>query len=206
MKAAITLAVAAGCAFLTLAWVWGQVPPAASRFASEIGRPEQACKASEVEAVEGPRPRLLAASTPEEVREVIRYCRSAGPERAAHLRSAALASDDPLVVGNAVRALGRLGVFASDVELARLLDDPRQRVRQEAIRALGASGDATDLPRLSSILNKRDPTLGPLAIEAIGRLRDGAGRELLESLCRGTRLSDVERTFASTVLAAMRDS
>jgi len=56
-------------------------------------------------------------TTPAEVREVVHATRSATSEEAKDLRRLALTSSDPLVIGNAVRALGRLGEFASDPNL-----------------------------------------------------------------------------------------
>lgn len=105
-----------------------------------------------------------------DLRVFLREVKAAGREDEDDLRHLALHSKDPLVAGNAIRALGRLGLVAGDEEWTALLDDPRMRVRQEIVRALGQSKD----PRVAAVLhrmsNGNDPTLRTIAIHSLAQL------------------------------------
>src|SRR5688572_21714705 len=100
------------------------------------------------EAARGPGPRREqpaartaappSARTPAELRSFLRWCEGADPGSVPALRSA-VDSGDPLVAGNALRALRRLGAL-DDVTAIALLDDARPRVRQEAVLCLGSIG------------------------------------------------------------------
>jgi HEAT repeat protein len=145
---------------------------------------------------------VMQATTPADVRTVTRFCRKAGEGDVAALRYAATKSDDPLVVGNALRALGRLGAFAGDAELEALLTDERQRVRQEAVIALGYSGSgAAAVERLVPLVEERDPMLRPLALQALGRLGGEQARDVLKSVLSDERSSEAERALAREGLA-----
>jgi HEAT repeat protein len=144
---------------------------------------------------------VMQATTPAEVRTVTRFCNKAGPGDIAALRHAATKSDDPLVVGNALRALGRLGAFAGDAELEALLADERQRVRQEAVIALGYSGSAGAVERLVPLAEERDPMLRPLVLQALGRLGGEQARAVLKSVLSDASSSEAERALAREGLA-----
>ncbi len=144
---------------------------------------------------------VMQATTPAEVRTVTRFCRAAQQSDVDALRYAATRSPDPLVVGNALRALGRLGAFAGDAELEALLTDERQRVRQEAVIALGYSGSASAVERLAPLAEERDPLLRPLVLQALGRLGGEHARIVLESVLSDERSSEAERALAREGLA-----
>jgi HEAT repeat protein len=139
---------------------------------------------------------VMYATTPAEVRAVRRYCRSAEHDDVDTLRHAATQSSDPLVAGNAMRALGRLGAFAGDAELEAMLADERQRVRQEAVIALGQSGSPSAVERLLPLLEEDDPMLRPLVLQALGRLGGDKARAVLERV-----LADESATAADRALA-----
>jgi len=63
----------------------------------------------------------LAPKDDAEAREVVRFARDADLRQLASLERM-LAVEEPLVVGNAVRALGRLGLFTSGSRYVHLLD------------------------------------------------------------------------------------
>lgn len=135
---------------------------------------------------------------------MVRTSGEAGPEAALELRRVALGSSDPLVAGNAVRALGRLGAVAGEVDLLRLLSDRRPRVRQEIVMALGASGDPRVLDDLAPMLVAEDPSIRTLAIQAIGRIGSPRARELLTEACQDADRTDVERVFLRNALTRLR--
>jgi hypothetical protein len=112
------------------------------------------------------------------------------------LRLAALESDDPYVVGNAIHALGILGRVAGDRELIAMIDDPRLRVRQELVRSLGASSDVSAVAVLGRVIAGDDPTLRPLALQALGRLGGDEARRLIASTLDDPRSDAVELAFA----------
>jgi HEAT repeat protein len=141
----------------------------------------------------------LVARTPEEVRAVVGYCNGAGPDDVTDLRRLA-AGPDPLVAGNAVRALGRLGACPSGEELERLLADPRPRVRQEAIIALGWAGTDEAVERLERILDEDEASAAPLAIQALGRLGGEKARAVLSRRLARSTTDDVERAFLREAL------
>jgi HEAT repeat protein len=112
------------------------------------------------------------ATTPAEVRTVVLECRAAGPDDVEWLRDVALRSPDPLVAGNALRALGGIVSIAGDEELTALLVDPRLRLRQEAVIALGRSRDPAALPLLEEVLERGEPETAPLAQYGVNHLGD----------------------------------
>jgi len=145
---------------------------------------------------------MFETGSPADVREVVQFCRNAGRGDVAGLRHVALRSPDPLVVGNALSALGRLGALVGDGELCALLGDPRIRVRQEAIVALGKSSDASVVVLLTPFLEQSDPKLRPLVIQALGRLDCAAARAALEGYASGaTGATEQERAFLGAALS-----
>lgn len=142
------------------------------------------------------------AQTPAQLRAIVHFCREAGVADSAELRSLALSSLDPLVAGNALRALGRLGAVARDPELIALLEDARPRVRQEVVIALGRSNYAPVVVDLLPLLDRDDPALRPLLLHALGRLGGTRGRERLAAVVEDLRSSEIDRAFARAALAA----
>lgn len=134
--------------------------------------------------------------TPQRLRSVVRYCREAEHSSEARLKQVALTSGDPLVAGNSIRALGRLGLARSDTGMADLLNDPRSRIRQEAVIALGRSGDRAAVEQLAPLIRNEDPTLRALAIQALGRLGGTRAQSLLESILSDSTSTTIDRAFA----------
>jgi HEAT repeat protein len=112
------------------------------------------------------------------------------------LRRVALKSTDPLVAGNAVRALGRLKMVAGDEELVGLLIDERPRVRQEIIVALGKSGWRASVPRLARLVRDDDRTVRLLAIQAIRELGGREADAILREVRNRADATEAERAFA----------
>jgi hypothetical protein len=168
----------------------GDPPPAAEHGPDPAGRDAEH---------RGP---YLEARTPAEARMVVRYARSAGGGSVAGLQEMARAAD-PLVAGNAVRALGRLGATPAEGTFEDLLRDARPRVRQEAVMALGSSGGEDAVPALERVLAEGEPDLRPLAIQALGRIGGPRARSALERCIEDPAASEVERAFARE---ALRDS
>jgi HEAT repeat protein len=156
-------------------------------------------------AAEGSAP-LMEATTPEEVRQVKHYARDATSEDIASLTHMAARSGDPLVAGNAIRALGRLNAFADNPELVALIDDSRLRVRQETVVALGLSGNAEMVDRLLPVLEERENGLRHLAIQALGRLGGPIARQKLEEILHDSDATEADRTFARVALDQVDDS
>ncbi len=150
-------------------------------------------RSSDVEASAFP---VMQATTPADVRTVRRFCRAADHDDVDALRDAATRSADPLVAGNAMRALGRLGEFAGDAELEALLADDRQRVRQEAVIALGKSGSPAAVEQLLPLLDDGDPMLRPLVLQALGRLGGDEARAVLEGVLADETATEAERALA----------
>lgn len=140
----------------------------------------------------------LVTSTQEDVQAVFQACRAATAEDVASLRSAANRSPDPLVVSNAVQALGRLGELRAGDPLTALLSDPRERVRHETVRALGATADPDAVALLVPLLESQDGTLRHLTIQALGFIGTEEARAALEAFAPG---DDVERAFVRSALA-----
>jgi len=136
------------------------------------------------------------------MREWRRFCGSADRTAGAELRSAALTASDPLIAGNALRALGRLQLVACDPELRALLSDPRPRVRQEAAIAMGGCGDPTAVAAIAPLL-QNDPTLRSLAIQALGRLGGSQARALLDEVMGDPRSTPTDCAFARDALARL---
>lgn len=158
--------------------------------------PEAAAKPMHAGRLELP----IRASTPKEVRAVVHACRDASTADVAELQAAALESPDPLVVANAVRALGRLGAFASDERLRALLDDPRPRVRQEAVLAVGSSGGSGAVELLLERLRSAEPGAAPLVLAALGELGDTRARDAVARAATDPGRTTVERAFARSAL------
>jgi HEAT repeat protein len=139
-------------------------------------------------------------TTPGELRNLARFVNESTREDVPGLRGLALHATDPLVAANALRGLSRLGAVADDAEILALVEDPRIRVRQEVIRALGESGSATALGTLIRQIDVEDPRLRLLVIQALGRLGDRAARKPLVEIAGSATSSEVEKVFAREAL------
>lgn len=136
----------------------------------------------------------LEPETSADVRALIAFCDAATALDTPDLRHAALEASNPLVAGNAVRALGRLGlVEARDAELVALLRDERPRLRQEIIVALGKSGDPAAVVLLVPLLETTGGMLRPLVVQALVRLGGPEARAALEAFA--PRASETERAL-----------
>lgn len=144
-----------------------------------------------------------AATNPQEVRAVVHRCREADDSAVAALREAALRAPDPLVAGNAIRALGRLHAVASPPDLLGLLDDPRQRVRQEMIRALGRGGGPDAVGILLDCVASVADEERPLVLAALGELGDHRARDDVARIAADPTRPLIERVFARTALARL---
>ena len=88
-------------------------------------------------------PTVTRLSEPEQQSDVpgfIAACWAADAEEIPRLRELAQ-TENPLVVGRAIAALGRLRGLHDDPRLLNYLRDPRDRVRHETIIGLGSSGE-----------------------------------------------------------------
>jgi len=146
---------------------------------------------------------LFVVTAPAEVRQFVAFAASAGHDQVPYLRRHALESESPLVVGNSIRALGRLGAVIRDEQLLGMLADPRLRVRQELVRALGESGDPRAVPPLAKVLQSEDENLRTLAIQALGRIGSDEARGLLENARDSRDARGAERVFLEQALAAV---
>jgi len=177
----------------------GREPPLAS-----AALPAGAAPPLQAEPVTGEAPGRaapLTARTPAELRRCVRLAGAADASAVPELRRLALESPDPLVSGNAIRALGRLGRGGSDAGLGAFLADPRPRVRQEAVVALGASRDPAAVPLLEPLARAgTDPTLRALALQALGRIGDDRARRQLESVLQDPATNETDRAFARAAL------
>lgn len=142
----------------------------------------------------------VVIDTPEGLRAFKRRCDAATSSDAAWLRQLALNAEDPLVAGQAIQALGRLGLFGNDGAYLALIDDPRSRVRHESVRALGGCGDEIVAGVLTPLLIESDATMRALAIQALGRL---PGREAREALVAYQRTGDPDETELAFLRAAL---
>ncbi len=145
----------------------------------------------------------LAAATDEEVRDVVLGARRATDADRDSLRRIALDSTDPLVAGNAVRALGRLRAVGDDPELSSLLQDARPRVREEMVVAIGASDDSGAVELLLPLLLEPDGNLRALAMDALGRLGGARARAALDAIARDDGAPAADRVHAQAALALL---
>jgi len=151
-------------------------------------------------AAENPGGLLLEATTPEELREVLQFCRKADRSDISSLRNLAVTSPDPLVAGNAVRALGRLRAVAGCPGLLALARDPRPRIRQEVVVALGKSGSPSAVEPLAALLEEGEPGLRPLVIQALGHLGGERAGALLMEIMEDPGATRTDRAFARAAL------
>lgn len=142
-------------------------------------------------------------ATQREARAMVLFCDRAESPDVQELRDTALHATDPLAVSNALRALGRLGAMAGDVELAALLNDSRPRVRDETILALGESGGESSAALLRPLVRSEDPKTRTLAIRALSRLGGDTARAELHEVLADADATREERAFATAGLSAL---
>lgn len=138
--------------------------------------------------------------TQADARSMIRFCDRASAGQRNALRETALQAKDPLAAANAVRALGRLGAVLGDAELVALLRDPRERVRDETILALGEGRDEAAVALLAPLAQGDDPKVRTLAIRAIGRAGGGQAESALADVLRRPSATREELAFARAAL------
>ena len=146
---------------------------------------------------------IMRATTPAEVREVLRITKAATSQDRPALLDAALHAADPLVAGSAVKALGRLHGFTSEPALLALVTDPRLRVRQDAVTACGLDGRAAAIPHLERALATSDAALRPLVLEALGRIGGATARALVQRVAADPDAARTDRVFARAALERM---
>lgn len=137
--------------------------------------------------------------TQRQLGELVAWTRGATRADVPALRRAALESKEVVVVANCVRALGRLRRFAGDGKLTGLLDHGSRRVRQEAVRALGASRERSAVPILAELVDG-EPELRPLVLESLGRLGGEEARTTVAKWAGDPAADDVTRVFARAAL------
>ena len=114
-----------------------------------------------------------------------------GPEAVAPLM-ATLSHEEWLVRLHAVEALGKLrAVDAVDALLHLIFNDPDQAVREDAVRALGAIGDARAVDFLLVVM--KTPGFRPIAIESLGRIADRRAVSALTAVVTGEARPEVSR-------------
>ena len=143
---------------------------------------------------------VMTATTPAQVREVLKLTGEATADDRDALRAAALTSADPLVAGNAVKALGRLRLVSSDPDLLALTSDSRLRVRQDAVTACGLDGGRESVPYLEKALATSDPSVRPLAIQSLGEIGGSSARALVAAVAQDSNATTTERVFAQAAL------
>ena len=100
-----------------------------------------------------------------------------------------------------VQGTFHIASVSADPKLVALIHDPRKRVRQELVVALGRSDDRTAVETLLPILRDPDETLRTLAIQALGRLGGEKARHCLRSFLTDKGSTDKERAFVRNALA-----
>ncbi len=123
-----------------------------------------------------------------------------GGERGAEILLEALSDDDPVVVENAARGLGRLRDKRAVDPLLDLLSR-RGPVGQSAYEALADIGDSRAVPRLEAALKTGDPVLEAEAAYALSRIRNQASDKLsLNALMLNEGLDPEARALAAYYL------
>lgn len=133
------------------------------------------------------------------VAALVAACSTATAADLSRLRLLA-ASEDPLVAGNAIRALGRMRAVHQDEQLLQRLDDAAPRVRHELIAALGQCGDATAARWLEPRLYEQDQQARYLAIQALLQLHATGA---LQRLLQDPRTDASTRAFAQAAAAPL---
>lgn len=136
-----------------------------------------------------------------EVRDLVAYAKAAESRDIPTLRRAVRESPDAVVVANALKALGRLGALELDATTLSLLHDERIRVRHEAVRALGLTGDPAAVDSLLEIVDGPDVTMCALALHSLGRIGGPKAKSKLKTIAGDGRGTPESRAFAKSALA-----
>jgi HEAT repeat protein len=108
---------------------------------------------------------------------------------------AALRHDEWLVRLHAVEALGKLRTpEAVEPLLFALFNDRDSAIREDVVRALGDIGDAGAVEFLFQVLD--EPGLRPLAVEALGKIKDGRAVPVLQDIVVGKSRPQASRSVA----------
>jgi len=111
-----------------------------------------------------------------------------------------LASDDGAIRTRARKALTLLGKPAV-TPLGQILKNSRvEHVRWEAVKTLGAIGDARAIPRLVEALEDKDPDVAWLAADALRQFKKTAWPPILRLLIKNGAESTLLRQSAHHVL------
>ncbi len=186
------------------AWLQKESPPGVGEATSVSAAP---CPSRPVPAPDVPAPDVLAWGelSRAEIRSFLDRTRSGTSADVPDLESLALSAPDAAVAANAIRALGRLGRVTVSGAVAKLLDDPRPRVRQEVVIALGRGGDRRAVGRLAPLLTPdADTTLRALAIQALGRIGGEEASRRVRAVLDDPASSRVDRAFARNALVSSR--
>jgi HEAT repeat protein len=107
----------------------------------------------------------------------------------------ALRHDEWLVRLHAVEALGKLrSPEAVQPLLFALFNDRDSAIREDVVRALGDIGDAGAVEFLFKVLD--EPGLRPLAVEALGKIKDSRAVPVLQNIAAGNGRPEATRTVA----------
>ncbi|HJR77051.1 MAG TPA: HEAT repeat domain-containing protein [Nitrospiraceae bacterium] len=107
----------------------------------------------------------------------------------------ALRHEEWLVRLHAVEALGKLRTpEAVEPLLFALFNDRDSAIREDIVRALGDIGDAGAVEFLFKVLD--EPGLRPLAVEALGKIRDSRAVPVLQDIAAGKGRPEAVRTVA----------
>ena len=139
-----------------------------------------------------------------EVREMVAFCDTAAQGDVEALREVALHGENVLAAANAIRALGRLRAVARDPELRALLADPRERIRDETILALGESRDRDAVALLEPLVSGDDAKARVLAIHALGRLGGERAEAVLRQVLESASASREDLAFVRAAMAAAK--
>jgi HEAT repeat protein len=109
--------------------------------------------------------------------------------------AAALRHEEWLVRLHAVEALGKLGSSeAVEPLLFALFNDRDSAVREDIVRALGDIGDGAAVEFLFRVLD--EPGLRPLAVEALGKIKDSRAVPVLQDIVAGKGRPEASRSVA----------
>lgn len=107
----------------------------------------------------------------------------------------ALRHEEWLVRLHAVEALGKLkSPDAVEPLLFALFNDHDSAIKEDVVRALGDIGDAGAVEFLFKVLD--EPGLRPLAVEALGKIKDSRAVPVLQDIVAGKRQPEESRAVA----------
>jgi HEAT repeat protein len=135
----------------------------------------------------------LAPETPEQLQEVATYTRQAGPDDVAELQRATRESESAVVVGESLIALSRLQALTIDDEFKEFLKDPRPRVRNDAIVALGMSGDPHAIEILTGLLDPEQPQVRAVALGALRRIGSAEAKRIIAEALADPKATALDR-------------